>query len=71
MAWKGRAWAGNRHSDKVKFYNDLNGPKTPKMSDWPLKTPKDFPSSKLNTRVSIPFTRSNLFEDLARGTALF
>jgi len=38
MTWKGRAWAGNRHSDKEKFYSDLNGPKTPKMSEQPLKT---------------------------------
>jgi hypothetical protein len=38
-------------SDKSKFCNDLNGPKTPKMSERPLKTPQDFPTSKLNTRV--------------------
>jgi len=49
MAWKGRAWAGNRHSDKEKFCNDLNEPKTPKMSERPLKKLKDFPNSKLNT----------------------
>jgi hypothetical protein len=49
MARKGRAWTGNRHSDKEKFCNDLNGPKTPIMSERPLKTLKDFPTSKLNT----------------------
>ena len=43
MAWKGRAWVGNRYSDKEKFCNDLNGPKTPKMSERPLKTPTRFP----------------------------
>jgi hypothetical protein len=26
MAWKGRAWAGNRHSDKEKFHSNLNCP---------------------------------------------
>jgi hypothetical protein len=49
MAWRGQAWAGNRHSDKEKFCNDLNEVKTPKMSERPLKTLKDFPTSKLNT----------------------
>jgi hypothetical protein len=46
--------ARNRHSDKEKFCNDLNGPKTRKMSEWPLKTLQDFPTSKLNTRVRFP-----------------
>jgi hypothetical protein len=54
MAWKGRARAGNRYSDKEKFCNDLNGPKTSKMSERPLKTLRDFPTSKLNTRVRFP-----------------
>ena len=40
---------GNRHSDKEKFCNDLNGPKTPKMSERPLKTLQYFETSKLNT----------------------
>jgi hypothetical protein len=43
----GRAAAGR--SDRRKFCNDLNGPKTPKMSERLLKTPQDFPTSKLNT----------------------
>jgi hypothetical protein len=42
---------GNRHSDKEKFCNDLNGPKAPKMSERPLKTLQDFPTSKLNTTL--------------------
>jgi hypothetical protein len=46
--------ARSRHSDKEKFCNDLNGPKTPKMSEQPLKTLEDFPTSKLNTRVRLP-----------------
>jgi hypothetical protein len=46
--------ARNRHSDNEKFCNDLNRPKTPKMSEWPLKTLQDFPTSKLNTRVRFP-----------------
>jgi hypothetical protein len=43
-----------RYSDHEKFYNDLNGPKTSKMSEQPLKTLQDFPTSKLNTRVRFP-----------------
>lgn len=58
MPRKGRAWAGNRHSDREKFCNDLNGPKATKMSEWHLKTLQDFPTSKLNTRFD-SFTRSN------------
>jgi hypothetical protein len=46
--------SGYRHSDKEKFCNDLNGPKTPNMSERPLKTLLDFPTSKLNTRVRFP-----------------
>src|SRR6266851_7320581 len=65
MAWKGRAWAGNRHSDKEKFCNDLNGPKTPKMSERALKTLQDFPTSKLNTRVRFPSPAPSNFSDLA------
>jgi hypothetical protein len=68
MAWKGRAWVGNRHSGKQKFRNDLNGPKTPKMSERLLKTLQDFPTSKLNTRVRFP-SPAPIF--LARGTAHF
>jgi hypothetical protein len=52
--------AGNRHSDNEKFCNDLNGPKTPKMSERPLKTLQDFSTSKLMTRVR-SFTCSNAF----------
>jgi hypothetical protein len=40
--------ARNGYSDNGKFCNDLNGPKTPKMSERPLKTLKDFTTSKLN-----------------------
>jgi hypothetical protein len=43
--------ARNRHSDNDKFCNDLNGPKTAKMSERPLKTPQGFPTSKLNTTL--------------------
>ena len=39
----------NRHSDNEKFCNDLNGLKTPKMSEQPLKTLQYFETSKLNT----------------------
>src|ERR1700675_4680589 len=46
--------ARNGYSDNGKFCNDLNGPKTPKMSERPLKTLQDFTTSKLNTRVRIP-----------------
>jgi hypothetical protein len=38
-----------RRSDNGKFCNDLNGPKTPKMSERPLKTLQYFETSKLNT----------------------
>src|SRR6266849_3044797 len=51
--------ARSRHSDKEKFCNDLNGPKTRKMSEWPLKTLQDFPTSKLNTRVRFPSPAPN------------
>jgi hypothetical protein len=46
--------ACNRHSDNEKFCNDLNGPKTPKMSERSLKTRQYFETSKLNTRVRFP-----------------
>jgi hypothetical protein len=46
--------ARNRDSDNEKFCNDLNEPKPLKMSERPLKTLKDFPTSKLNTRVRFP-----------------
>jgi len=49
---------------------DLNEPKTPKMSERPLKTLQDFPTSKLNTRVRFPSTAplrySTILRDLAR-----
>ena len=47
MNWKGRARARNRHSDSDKFCNDLNGPKTPKMSERSLL--QFIETSKLNT----------------------
>jgi len=56
---------GWRHSDKEKFCNDLNGPETPKMSERPLKTLQDFPTSKLNTRVRFPSPAPSNFSDLA------
>jgi hypothetical protein len=62
--------ARNRHSDKEKFCIGLNGPKTPKMSERPLKTPQDFPTSKLNTRVRFP-SPAPIFNDLARGRISF
>jgi hypothetical protein len=43
--------ARNRHSDNEEFCNDLNRPKTPKMSEQSWKTLQDFLTSKLNTRV--------------------
>src|ERR1700730_18738873 len=46
--------ARNRHSDNEKFCIDLNGPKTPKMSERPLKTLRYFETTKLNTRVRFP-----------------
>jgi hypothetical protein len=46
--------ARNRHSDNEKFCNDLNEPKPPKMSERPLETRQDFPTSKLNTVVRFP-----------------
>jgi hypothetical protein len=46
-----RPWGRNRHSDNEKFCNDLNEPKPPKMSERPLETRQDFPTSKLNTAV--------------------
>jgi hypothetical protein len=60
--------ARNRHSDNEKFCNDLNGPKTPKMSERPLKTLQDFPTSKLNTRVRFPSPAPSPFNDLATGS---
>jgi hypothetical protein len=50
--WLGKDEHGlaKAHSDKEKFCNDLNGPKTLKMSERPLKTLQDFPTSNLNTR---------------------
>jgi hypothetical protein len=48
-----------RHSDNKKFCNDLKWSKLPKMSERPLKTLQFFETSKLNTRGSILFTRSN------------
>src|SRR5713226_3552109 len=54
--------ARNRHSDNEKFCNDLNRPKTPKMSEWPLKTLQDFPTSKLNTRVRFPSPAPKRFQ---------
>ncbi len=47
--WKWLAWAHKRHSDNEKFCNDLNGPKTPRMSERLLKTLQYFETSKLNT----------------------
>jgi hypothetical protein len=49
--WLGKDEHGlaKAHSDKEKFCNDLNGPKTLKMSERPLKTLQDFPTSILNT----------------------
>jgi hypothetical protein len=55
----------NRHSDNEKFCNDLNGPKTPKMSERPLKTLQYFETSKLNTRVRFPSPAPSSFSDLA------
>jgi hypothetical protein len=53
MAWKGRVWAGSRHSDNEKFCNDLNDLKTPKMSERPLKKLQDFPTAPRTTlRIS-------------------
>ena len=43
------------NSDNKKFCNDLNGPKTPKMSERPLKTLQYFETSNL---VVLPSERS-------------
>jgi hypothetical protein len=58
----------NRHSDNEKFRNDLKGPKTPKMSERPLKTLQYFETSKLNTRVRFPSPA--LFYDFLRRTTI-
>jgi hypothetical protein len=50
---------GNRHSDKEKFRSDLNRPESCEMSGRLLETLRIPEPSKLNTRVSIPFIRSN------------
>jgi len=44
----------NRHSDKEKFRNDLNGPKSCEMSERLLKHCENPETSKLNTRVRFP-----------------
>jgi hypothetical protein len=59
---------GYRHSDKEKFCNDLNGPKTPKMSERLLKTLQFFGAFQAEYAGSIPFTRSSLSKDLASGS---
>src|SRR5216684_8341002 len=53
--------ARNRHSDNEKFCNDLNRPKTSKMSELPLKTLQFFETSKLNTRARFPSPAPNGF----------
>jgi hypothetical protein len=60
--------ARNRHSDNEKFCTDLNGPKTPKMSERPLKTLQYFETSKLNTRVRFPSPA--LFHDFLRRATI-
>jgi hypothetical protein len=68
-----------RRSDNWKFCSDPNGPKTLKMSERPLKTIQDFPTSKLNTRVRFPSpapaiatcARSGRLDAGAVGDALF
>jgi hypothetical protein len=42
--------AHDRHSDNEEFLSDLNGRKTPKMLEQPLKTLLHFETSNLNTR---------------------
>src|SRR3984893_12793618 len=57
--------ARNRHFDNEKFCIDLNGPKTPKMSERPLKTLRYFETSKLNTRGRFPSPAPSNSSDLA------
>jgi hypothetical protein len=64
MARKGQAWAGSRHSDKVKFCNDLNGPKTPKMSERLFENIAKSGDFQAEYEGSIPFTRSKCFQAL-------
>jgi hypothetical protein len=54
MAWKGRAWAGNRHSDKKKFRSNLNRPESQKMSERLLKALRKSELSKPNASVRFP-----------------
>jgi hypothetical protein len=66
VRWKGHAWARHRHSDNEKFRRDLNRPKICEMSEQPLKTLQDFPTSKLNTRVPFPSPAPSNFSDLVQ-----
>jgi hypothetical protein len=59
---------GYRHSDKEKFCNDLNGPKTPRMSERLLKTLQFFGAFQAEYEGSIPFTRSKQFQRLGRNS---
>jgi hypothetical protein len=58
MAWKGRAWAGNRHSDGEKFCGDLNRPESQEISERLLKTLRKSADLHAECEGSIPFTRS-------------
>jgi len=64
MAWEGRARAGNRHSDKEKFCNDLMGQKRQKCQNGFLKKKNTTMISTSGEKIkaeyegSIPFTRS-------------
>jgi hypothetical protein len=58
----------NRHSDKEKFRSDLNRPKSCEMSERILKTLPNSRDFQAEYEGSIPFTRSILFKDLARGS---
>jgi len=62
------AHGAHRHSDKEKFCSDLNHPEGCKMSERLLKILRKSGDFQAEYEGSIPFTRSSLYKDLARGS---
>jgi hypothetical protein len=62
--WSARRARGrDRHYDKEKFCSDLNRPESCDMSERLLKTLQKFEDFQAEYEGSIPFTRSNPFND--------
>jgi len=58
-------WLVQRHSDKAKFHSDLNRPKSCEMSERLLKTLRESGDFQAEYEGSIPFIRSNDFNNLS------